>query len=338
MRLLWLAVLFAAAGCTPGTSRGGADAAAGPAGSASSAAPVPDAVEVEGDLLGRIEPLREGGRTLEVTPPDEAEERAFQAWVAATVTVAAGAQAKGGSPPAPPGFALTKIPELGVWLLSEDSRRRGAGAIVLRVGAASPLLVEAPHTFFDQGTLPIAVTFFNVLRARALLVSTAHRYGGKPAPPGDEEEGQGEGGAAGKRRPPPPSDVAHAERSFFLAAHKALLEALPRPLTVQLHGYQDTSAPDVSAILSAAGTGAGLPALLDPLRAALPEDTIRAYPSEIRKLGGESNVQARASFQSGAPFYHIELSRSLRDRLIADAALRRRVATAFPGPRPTTGP
>jgi hypothetical protein len=123
--------------------------------------------------------------------------------------------------------------------------------------------------------------------------------------------------------------VAHTPRSFFLAAHRALLEASPGAPAVQLHGFADKSAPGVSAIASAVGAGADLGALLDALRAALPDGELRAYPSEIRKLGGQSNVQGRWSVQAGAPFYHLEMSRTLRDRLVEDPALRRRFAAAF---------
>jgi hypothetical protein len=276
--------------------------------------------------MGRLEALRQGGRTRQVEPPGEEEERAFETWVAEVARAAIA----GGPPPAgaPQGFALEEIPGRGVWVLCEqDGRRRGAGAFALRAGPAAPVLIEAPHTFFDQGTLPLAAAIFEAQRARALLINTVHRYEGRPAP--DDE-----GAEAGRRRPPPHSDVAHAERSFFLAAHRALIQAIPGALAVQLHGFQDTSAPGVAAILSAAGGRADVGALLASLRAALPGEAIRVYPTELQKLGGESNVQARASNAAGAPFYHLELSRSLRDRLVDDPALRRRFAAAFsiPGP------
>ncbi len=45
-----------------------------------------------------------------------------------------------------------------------------------------PLIVEAPHTFFDRGTLPVALAIFEAQRARALILNTSHRYGGRPNP------------------------------------------------------------------------------------------------------------------------------------------------------------
>ncbi|MCC6555331.1 MAG: hypothetical protein IT372_20410, partial [Polyangiaceae bacterium] len=133
----------------------------------------------------------------------------------------------------------------------------------------------------------------------------------------------------GKAGVPPASDVAHAERSFFLSAHRALLEAFPRARTVQLHGFQDGSAPGIALIVSGVGEGADLEGLLASLRAALPDVEVRGYPDEIHKLGGESNVQGRWSVRAGAPFYPVEASRTLRDKLVDDASLRRRFAAAL---------
>ncbi|MCC6556180.1 MAG: hypothetical protein IT372_24735, partial [Polyangiaceae bacterium] len=142
--------------------------------------PAADAAREEDEeerVLARLEPRRKGGRTLQVVPPDEAEERVHEAWILA----AARAARRGGSPPAaPPGFKIAVIPGQSAWLLSEGPERRGAGALVLRVGEAAPVLVEAPHTFFDQGTLQMAASTYAAQRARALLINTAHRYGGRP--------------------------------------------------------------------------------------------------------------------------------------------------------------
>ncbi|WP_437949337.1 hypothetical protein WME98_00045 [Sorangium sp. So ce296] len=331
----------------------------------------------------QIAPLRKGGRHLIAEPPNDVEEAAYIMWIAA-----AGVAAQNRQPPpaAPPGFALRAVPGRDLWVLSEnDSRHRGAAAVVLRTGAAAPLIVEAPHTFFDQGTLPIALAIFEAQRARALIVNTSHRYGGGPKPSNavGDDEGEGTGGAsadeaaaetqatgdgartagsglagsgvtgagggdgvqgagggargdivAARGRPAATlafADVAHAERSFFLSAHRALLQSFPGVPAVQLHGFQDSSAPDAAAIASAVGHGANLERLLAPLRAVVSDGKVLAYPADIKKLGGATNVQARWSRQMGAPFYHLELSRALRDKLLTDEDLRRRFAAAFAG-------
>ncbi|XYH93026.1 hypothetical protein ACMHYB_34870 [Sorangium sp. So ce1128] len=389
-------VLFTIAGCSQGVCRSivGSTPGAAPGAGHSAAEPVieaqPDGGE-PGALDEQIAPLRKGGRHLIAEPPDDAEDVTYVAWVAA-----AGLAAQNRQPPpaAPPGFTLRPVPGRDLWVLSEDGpRRRGVAVVVLRAGPAAPLIVEAPHTFFDRGTLPIALAIFEAQRARALIVNTSHRYGGLPKPgdaAGDDEGSEGGGGeggrggeggegaggkdgkitgggagagggarAAGRRSQGAGggggqgagggargdervarerlaaslafADVAHAERSFFLSAHRALLQSFPGIPTVQLHGFQDSSAADAAAIASAVGAGADLERLLAPLRAVVSDGKVLAYPAEISKLGGATNVQARWSRQLGAPFYHVELSRMLRDKLIEDADLRRRFAAAFAG-------
>ncbi|WP_437604974.1 hypothetical protein WMF20_27730 [Sorangium sp. So ce834] len=386
-------VLFTIAGCSQGVCRS-VGSALSPAPSLSASAvgtvEVPTVVEVQAAdgrereaLDEQIAPLRKGGRHLIAEPPNDAEEAAYVTWI-----TSAGVAAQNRQPPpaAPPGFALRAVPGRELWVLSEDdSRRRGAAAVVLRIGAAAPLIVEAPHTFFDQGTLPIALAIFEAQRARALIVNTSHRYGGGPKPSNavGDDEGEGTGGAsaddtaaesqatgdgaravgsgragsggaagaggsdgvlgagggargdilAARERLAAAlafADVAHAERSFFLSAHRALLQSFPGMPAVQLHGFQDSSAP-ASAIASAVGHGANLERLLAPLRAVVSDGKVLAYPADINKLGGVTNVQARWSRQMGAPFYHLELSRALRDKLVTDEDLRRRFAAAFAG-------
>lgn len=317
--------LAAFMGCSPATCRKGASTAQLPPDSGASAGDCPAEGPAVGEILSRIEPLRKGGRAhVLFAGPSDTEEQAFQQWV---VAVAAAAR-DGGPPPAvaPPGFALQMLPEQGMWLLHEDPQnRRGAGAIVIRTGQANPLVVQAPHTFFDMGTLPIAVSLFDMQKARALLISTVHRHIARAAAPAEEHPDEEEDQPA----EPSPSDPAHADRSFFLAAHKALLEVFPRIASVQVHGFQDRSVPGVSVIVSAAGTSADPSRLAGPLRAAFAGEAVRTYPDEIRQLGALSNVQARWSARVGAPLIHIEISRSLRDRLAAEPALRACFSAAF---------
>lgn len=269
-------------------------------------------------LASRLEALRKGGRRdVPYRAPTPDEERAYSAWIEAVSRASLT-----GAPPSvapPPGFALERI--AGVWLLSEaPDMRRGAGALALRIGPAAPVIVEAPHTFFDVGTLAVALDAFDAGRCRALLINTVHRYA-SGRPDAEAKEGEEDGGDA-------PSDVAHAASSFFLSAHRSLLAAEPGAWTVQLHGFADDRAPSVEVILSASVTSAPLGPVAARARAVL-GDTIRRYPEEIRVLGALTNVQAAASRDAGAPFLHVELSRTLRDRLAADADLRRRAAAAF---------
>ena len=271
--------------------------------------------DVTPQLAKRLDELRQGGRRdVSYRPPTPEEERVYGAWVEAVARAAIA-----GAPPSaapPPGFALERIGDL--WLLAEaPDARRGAGAIAIRAGAAAPVIIEAPHTFFDVGTLPVAIDAFDAGRGRALLINTVHRFIAGRGEGGDDEGGNGA-----------ISDVAHASASFFLAGHRALLAAQPAAWTVQLHGFGNDRAPGVDVILSASVTAAPLDEVAARARVVL-GDSVRRYPDEIHVLGALTNVEAAASRDAGAPFLHVEMSRALRDRLGDDPDLRRRAAAAF---------
>jgi len=302
-------------------------------------------------LYERLSRARLGGRkTVQYKPPTSAEELAHATWVREAMAAAIA----GKQPPtaAPAGFKLVDMH--GIWVLRElRNQRRGAGALVLRVGAARPVLVEAPHTFFDKGTLPIAIAVFEAQQARALMINTAHRNlarwmasgaakaSGEPASTDkeaelddddggvDEEEDEGGGDDESDANNPSPSDVAHAQSSFFLTAHRAMLGALPNAVTVQIHGFQDDKVPGAGAVLSAACSSGDVAGLAARLRHALGDHQVKIYPSEVQQLGGTQNVEAKASCGARAPFFHVELSRTVRDKLAADAQVRARFARAL---------
>jgi hypothetical protein len=256
--------------------------------------------------------------------PTEAEQAAYTAWIAAAAVAAARAT----TPPAaaPRGFAL-RLVGTSTWLLAEDAgTRRGGALVLLRTGAARPLVIEAPHTFFDEGTLEIARAAFDRLAARALVINTMPRSA-KDTPQARSEDAQ-----SGES----PSDVAHAKYSFFSGAHAALADAEPASATLQLHGFRDERVGLAQVVVSAAGTRADAQAVARALRSALPPESVLVYPNDIRDLGGTRNAQAVLSRGLGTAFLHLELSASLRSRLLEDQALLRRLvdATGVAGPAP----
>jgi hypothetical protein len=228
---------------------------------------------------------------------------------------------------APAGFRLSRAVSAGseLWLLHElPGSERGAGVVVLRAGPARPLVVQAPHTFHDGNTLEIAWSAFETLGARALLLNTVHRFG-RP-------------GASRPEDAASPADVAHNAQSFFAAAHEALARGLPGSLALQLHGFRDEQAPGAEVIVSAAGTAARLETLLGALRAHFVPERVRHYPTQVRVLGGTTNVQALWSRSQGLPFVHLELSRTLRTRLAKDEGERRRFGEALGAALETSPP
>jgi hypothetical protein len=266
----------------------------------------------EVQLIDRIRELGSGAG-VRYAAPSPAEEASFRAWVRAAL-----AAAPSNEPPqlAPPqGFAL-EASTSGRWLLRELARhQRGAGLVVLRTGPSQPWIIEAPHTRFEAGTLELAVSCFELFSARALLVDTMRRTQSEDRDLDlDDRRELARSGRA-------ESDLAHAEHSFFLAAHTEMIAADPGLSTLQLHGYRDERATEVSVVISAAGSRARIGPAAAEL-AALFGPAVRRYPDQIRDLGGTTNVQAGASRSAGSGFVHIELSRSARERLRTDAGLR----------------
>jgi len=271
-------------------------------------------------VLEKIQ-ARRGGVSVRYVPPTPPELAAFAAWFPQLIRASESNAAP--SDASPPGFELDSS-NAQLWLAGERAtNRRGAGAFVLRAGTAASWVIEAPHTFFDVGTLEIAVSCFELLNARALFVNSVRRSNSH-----DEELEQQER-ADVARSGQADSDLAHATQSFFATAHSAFAEKRPAYSTLQLHGFRDELLPSVSVVVSAAGTIASTTGIAQQLRLLLGHEAVRVYPSEVRKLGGTRNVQAKLSRASGAPFIHLELSRSLRDRLRDDPESLRTFATSL---------
>jgi hypothetical protein len=194
-----------------------------------------------------------------------------------------------------------------LWVLHEpDGQRAGAGLFVFRAGG-SPLAVEAPHTFFDEGTGDVAQALFARLRAGAMFCNTVHRY--SPSAGGGEH----------------PADVAHAERTLFAAANQGLLDTV-RWAIVQVHGFGDKQGlpAEVKAVVSdgVAARAADAPAVR--LRAALAArwgaGSVRLYGVDADVLGATTNVEGKVARKAGAVFLHVEMSSATRRALGADVA------------------
>lgn len=317
---VWLLQACARPGCdagmTPGTQRGPMQAENNPAPPRASATRAPaDKVDPqEVDVLQKIKARRSAAGVRYVSP-NSSELELFGDWFRSLVEGAEVDQKPSRVPPA--GFELDAA-DARLWIAGERAtERRGAGAYALRAGVASRWVVQAPHTFFDVGTLEIALDCFHALNARALFVNTVRRSntGGEDL----EHEERAELARSGEAG----SDLAHAPLSFFTTAHAVLARAAPPYAVLQIHGFRDELLPGVSAVVSAAGTNASVIPLSRQLQAVLGRDAVRLYPSEVRKLGGTRNVQAQLSKREGAAFIHLELSRTLRRRLRAEPELAR---------------
>jgi hypothetical protein len=210
------------------------------------------------------------------------------------------------------------------WVLCEaPQRRRGTGAYIVRVGVADgderpAILLEAPHSDFDQGTGEIAgELFFHPpagKRPRALFMNTMHRY---QIEPGRKQ-----------KRPDSPADVAHNPDHMYNAATDAAAAKLGDVVVIQIHGFadsiddsEDAALPAGTLMVVSAGDKRGSSPLSSAIAAALRGafgDGVRRFPEESRALGATTNAQNRTlAARPGARFIHVESSAEMRKELRA---------------------
>lgn len=116
----------------------------------------------------------------------------------------------------------------------------GWGTYVFRPGSERDLLIEVPHPLADSRTRTQGVVLFRSLSARALLMAGAHRCANA-----SYATCGGTTIACGQVEPYRESDVAHATRTMFQAAHQALAPCSGSSLAIQLHGNSLSTCPDL---------------------------------------------------------------------------------------------
>ena len=193
-----------------------------------------------------------------------------------------------------------------------DASGDGRGLLLLRFGGtASRVVLQAPHVFHDRNSGEIALKMWEASSFPALQVNTRHRY----------SRGRGDGGEEAL------ADLAKRDDSWFQALMLGLLDAIDRPLVVQIHGYGRVTVedPDLDVIVS----GGAYPradvvqAFVDTLRELSPSTGVAAYPDDTGLLGAQLNRQGRAvAARPGGAFLHVEIGPELRDTLRIDPAAR----------------
>jgi hypothetical protein len=213
------------------------------------------------------------------------------------------------------GFELVDVAEIGDALLVRElgDRKRGGGAYVVRPGSRSHLLVETPHTFFDEGTLPLGCELFQRTAARGLFIETAHRY--KSAEPTADGES--------------PADVAHAEGSLYQAATEGFLAGIVDARVVQLHGF-GARGNGATIVLSSGAEDVGQ-SLVDDAADQLRRVSagVLRFPEETNDLGATQNVQGALVRRKGGAFLHVEIAAQLRRDLLSNPQRRADVLGAI---------
>jgi hypothetical protein len=216
------------------------------------------------------------------------------------------------------GFEIVPVPEIpgAVVLREREGQKRGGGAYLFAPKSGSNLVVQAPHTFFDEGTLPLACALFSHAGARALFINTVHRY--KGAPPDETSEH--------------PADVAHSPTSLFQAATAGAIGVLNPISVVQLHGFAAGAARGRAVVSSGdKRAGATLAVLAKTRLGQVVGEGVLRFPEDTLELGATTNVQGAAVRRSGGRFLHIEMDETLRRDLNSDASLRDRALDAIAG-------
>jgi hypothetical protein len=265
---------------------------------------------------GALLATREGGTDPDrYVQPSEAEREALRdAMSTLTATDPAAATIAAASPSlAKAGFEAIPIEGTTSVLVRESGAKRGGGAYLVRPGGGSKIVVQAPHTFFDEGTLPLACELFERTQAVALFIETAHRY---------------------KAAPDAGADVAHVSESSFQSATQGLLRSRPRAIVVQLHGFAEREG-GAAIVLSGGVKTMGVP-IVTRVHTALSQilkggavSGVARFPEESNELGATTNVQGVIVREAGGQFLHVEIAAPLRRDLLSNPTLRASVLSSL---------
>jgi hypothetical protein len=213
--------------------------------------------------------------------------------------------------------------------------RQGRPVWVIRLGdEGSPVVLEAPHAYFELDTLREGRVLFEALSARALLVSGTHRCANDLASSCSGMSGvcSDEG-----RQPYRNSDMAHRTDTLFQAVHRAITEQWSRTTVISLHGFTDTGvslSDGTTEPTTADSTVARMASALESEFSDAEITVCNDYPGATRevRLCGSTNVQGRhlngstdacsaRAEDAGGRFIHMEQSRTIRDApdRVADA-------------------
>lgn len=176
------------------------------------------------------------------------------------------------------------------------------GVFAVRLGDPEipPLILQAPHAWYDFKTGRISSALFDAGVSRALFLNGGQRYGGV--------EGQDAR-----------FDVAHRHDTLFQAATLGASQGLIDPLVVQLHGY----GPKTSSAAAVVSRGGALEPLSVQERAIVDLGRLFAKLGPVHAGEDEPLLAARANAQSHvlagrARFLHLELGKQARRDLADD--------------------
>ena len=190
-----------------------------------------------------------------------------------------------------------------VVIISEQpGQRSGRGIYAVRLSSTSPVSLQAPHRFYDEGSGLLVRKLFEEHDVRAAAWNTIHRR---------------------------EIDLAHCNEHYINAFTRAVIRANGKSITAQIHGYngskQSGPAVDSLAIVSDTTRYPGRLAMQSAtqLKESFGGTAILLFPVETDVLGGTKNRQAQVARNSGSnEFLHIELNAPFRQQLLENANSR----------------
>ncbi|MDR5900137.1 hypothetical protein QC823_14225 [Halomonas vilamensis] len=204
------------------------------------------------------------------------------------------------------GLAPVELAEPGfVALIEQADTRDGRGLFAARAEGGTPLLIQAPHQYYDLRTGTLARQLFLESDAMAAAWNTTHRYHSDD------------------------TDLVHIGDSYLHALSRAFADIHPEGRILQLHGFstakRDSYAGRSAQAILSDGTRYPSRALAQLAACLADRLDIRAllYPRDVRELGATTNTLAadlhRRNFDG---FVHLELNPDLRKRLVRDKDAR----------------
>lgn len=220
----------------------------------------------------------------------------------------------------------------GTAVLIRPTDQTGQARVAMELAPRTDLIVEAPHPYFDIGTLDESLGFFRSLGPRALIAAGAHRCANTA--PGCSGSSTACGQPAGFRH----SDAAHAVDGTFHAAHIAASALFPDAKVVSVHGYgrrgvglSDGTKEPVGPTSFVARMAAALQTLgVSPVTscnpgAGVPVETTLCGTTNVqgRHLNGANPACTRFAVRSSGRFLHLEQGLATRGRVdtVAQALL-----------------
>lgn len=178
-------------------------------------------------------------------------------------------------------------------IMREDAaerQERGWPLIVLRLGGTR-LHLQVPHPIHDIGTASVGLEVFDRTGAASLVIAGAHR----------------------DAMPDQSADVAHAARSIFTEAHRALVRR--GDVVVQPHGFAAANHSYRYDVVVSSGRIGPASRAAAAIAGGLAEAGLRVCTfgaGRCDRLGATGNVQGRVAQAGGADFVHLEMDLPLR--------------------------